>query len=219
LPLPVVVPLVLHHSETGWTAARRLEELFHATLIGDPQILPLIPRLGFVLDDISQLSDEALEARALGLVPALTLWALRDARSPTRLVQSFNHWANAMAELVAAPNGSEALWTIFRYIALVADDSVSDTLSRAFDAAKPEVKEAIMTLAERWQAEGEARGIAKGKAEGKAEMLSRLLLLKFGHLPDDAQQRLGQAAEAQLDLWTERLLTAETLADVMVSES
>jgi len=108
LPLSVVVPLVLHHSETGWTAAKTLEELFDETLVNDPEILRLIPRLGFVLDDISHLSDEALADRALGVVPALTLWALRDARSPTRLVQSLDHWASAMAELLLAPNGREA---------------------------------------------------------------------------------------------------------------
>ena len=219
LPLPVVVPLVLHHSETGWTAAKTLEELFDESLVADPEILPLIPRLGFVLDDISQLSDEALEERALGLVPSLTLWALRDARSPARLVRSFSHWANAMAELLAAANGKEAIWTIFRYIALVADDSVVGILGRALDAAQPEVKEAIMTLAERWQAEGEARGLLKGKAEGKAEVLRKLLTLKFGELPAAALQLLSQADETQLERFIERLLTAETLDAVLLSQN
>jgi hypothetical protein len=218
LPLPVVIPVVLHHSETGWTAARSLEQLFDETLVRDPQIRPLIPRLSFVLDDISRLSDEALAERALGLVPALTLWAFRDARNPARLLGSFHHWANAMAELLAAPNGREALWTIFRYISSVADYSVTDTLSQALESTKPGVKDAMTTMAERWQAEGEARGLAKGKAEGKAELLRKLLTLKFGELSDDAQQRLARASEIQLDRLTERLLAADTL-DAVLSEA
>jgi len=120
-----------------------------------------------------------------------------------------------MAELLRAPNGREALWTIFRYISLVADDSVASTLSQALDSAEPEVKEALMTLAEKWKAEcearGEARGEAKGKIEGKIETLRKQLTLKFGELPEAAALRLASASEAELDLWVERVLTADTL--------
>jgi len=125
LPLPVVIPVVLHHSEGRWSPARRLEDLFDGDLVTRAALHELIPRLSFVLDDLSELPDEVLESRALGLVPSLTLWALRDARNPARLLQSIEHWANAMAELLRAPNGREALGTLFRYITLVADDSLA----------------------------------------------------------------------------------------------
>jgi hypothetical protein len=75
------------------------------------------------------------------------------------------------------------------------------------------VKEAIMTAAEKWVAEGEARGIAKGKAE----LLRKLLTLKFGELSEEAQQTLARASEIQLDRWTERILSAETLDAVIRS--
>jgi predicted transposase/invertase (TIGR01784 family) len=215
LPLPVVVPLVLHHSESGWSAALRLEELFDGQLIQAAGIAELIPRLSFVLDDLSQITDEQLESRALGLLPALSLWALRDARNPVRLVQSLGHWAAAMAELLRAPNGREALWTLFRYISLVADDSVATTLSQALDAAQPEVKEALMTLAEKWKAEGEAKGIAKGEAKGRMETLRKQLTLKFGELPESAARRLASASEAELDRWVELVLAADTLDAVL----
>jgi flagellar biosynthesis/type III secretory pathway protein FliH len=93
-----------------------------------------------------------------------------------------------MAELLHAPNGREALWTLFRYIAAVADDSIAQTLTAALEAAEAEVKDALMTIAEKWKAEGEAKGRAegeaKGRAEGKAETLRKLLTLKFGALPE-----------------------------------
>jgi len=69
----------------------------------------LVPRLSFVLDDLSHVSDAELESRVLGLVPALTLWALRNARTPERLERSIQHWAKALGELWAAPNGAEAV--------------------------------------------------------------------------------------------------------------
>jgi Putative transposase, YhgA-like len=103
LPLPLVIPVVLHHSETGWSFTRRLEELFDSELLSRADVCELVPRLSFVLDDLSHLTDEQLESRALGLMPALTLWALRDSRSPERLARSFGHWASAMADLCGRP--------------------------------------------------------------------------------------------------------------------
>jgi predicted transposase/invertase (TIGR01784 family) len=235
LPLPVVVPVVLHHGEAGWSVAARLEDLFDHQLVQDAGLTELIPRLGFVLDDLTHVTDEELERRALGLLPLLTLWALHDARSPERLARSLRRWAGAMAELVGAPNGREALWTLFRYIAVVADDSMAATLSTALDAAEPEVKDTLMTLAEKWKAEGEAKGRtegeakgrtegeakgrtegeAKGRTEGKAETLRKLLTLKFGELSERAALRIASASEAELDRWVERVLTADTLAAVV----
>jgi hypothetical protein len=63
LPLPLVVPIVLHHSDRGWTAATRLEELFDSALAEDRELGAFVPHLSFVLDDISQLSAEALCGR------------------------------------------------------------------------------------------------------------------------------------------------------------
>ena len=155
LPLPVVVPVVLHHSESGWSVATRLEDLFDCQLVEEAGLSEFIPRLSFMLDDLSRVTDNELEQRELGLVALLTLWLLRDARSPTRLVKSADRFARAMADLLETPNGLEAFATLFRYIGLVADDSAAITLSQAIEAAKPEAKEPIMTLAEKWKAEGE----------------------------------------------------------------
>ena len=213
LPLPIVIPVVLHHGEAGWSGPARVEELFDTELVAEAGLSDLVPRLSFILDDLSHVTDDELERRALGLVPVLTLWALRDARNPTRLSMSLGRWAATMATLLQAPNGREALWTIFRYIALVADDTVVGTLSKALDAAQPEVKDALMTLAEKWQAEGEARG----RSKEKAETLRKLLTLKFGELTEPVVHRIATASDAELDRWVERVLTADTLDQVIGS--
>ena len=215
LPLPLVLPVVLHHGEQGWASARRMEELFDLQLVREACVDELIPRLSFVLDDLSKVSDAELGTRALGLVPLLTLWALRDARSPERLVQSVGHWAAALGQLLAAPNGREALWTLFRYIAVVSDDSVTTTLAQALETTQPQVKDALMTIAEKWIAEGEAKGRVEGRVEGKADILGKQLTLKFGSTPDEAVRRITGASEADLDRWLERVLTAATIDAVL----
>lgn len=45
-------------------------------------------------------------------------------------------------------------------------------------------------------------------------MLAKLLVLKFGPLPEAIQARLATASVSDLDRWTERVLFAPSLADV-----
>ena len=56
---------------------------------------------------------------------------------------------------------------------------------------------------------------ATGKAEGKAELLLRQLELRFGQLPLDVPHRVREATAEQLELWTERVLTAPNLESVL----
>jgi predicted transposase/invertase (TIGR01784 family) len=220
LPLPVVIPVVLHHGESGWSVATRLEDLFDQQLIAETGIAELIPRLSFVLDDLGKVTDDELERRALGLLPTLTLWAFRDVRNPARLARSLWRWVAAMTELGNAPNGREALWTILRYIAVVADTSVATTFSEAIAIAQTDMKdESMTTIAEMWEAQGEARGRAegeaRGRAEGKADTLRKLLTLRFGELSEATELRLAHASESELDRWVERVLTANSLGDAI----
>ncbi len=66
LPLPLVVTVVLHHSETGWTAGTGLTDLFDSDLALLTAVAPFVPQLRFVLVDISGLTDDELSARSLG---------------------------------------------------------------------------------------------------------------------------------------------------------
>jgi hypothetical protein len=117
-----------------------------------------------------------------------------------------------MAELGRAPNGREALWTIFRYIAVVADRSAATSFSQAVATAQTETKDPLMTtIAEMWEAQGEARG----RAQGKADTLRKLLTLKFGELSEATEHRIASASESELDGWVERVLTADSLTDVV----
>ena len=68
-------------------------------------------------------------------------------------------------------------------------------------------------------AEGQRKGLAEGKREGLAEgqrsTLLRQLRARFGALPADVTARVRAAGAAQLDVWTDRVLTAPTLSAVL----
>lgn len=54
----------------------------------------------------------------------------------------------------------------------------------------------------------------EGRAEGKRQSLLELLTFKFGELPAEAQARVAAGREADVKLWLERVLTAQTLAAI-----
>src|SRR5690606_424502 len=53
LPLPVVIPAVVHHSETGWTSPLDLHSLFDPEVLSIPAVRELVPQMSFLLDDVS----------------------------------------------------------------------------------------------------------------------------------------------------------------------
>lgn len=75
----------------------------------------------------------------------------------------------------------------------------------------------VDTWFEQWKREGLEEGREEGRAEGQAKTLGKQLQLKFGQLPDAISQKLQQASEAELDLWTERILFAESLDAVFTA--
>ena len=63
--------------------------------------------------------------------------------------------------------------------------------------------------------EGKQEGRQEGQQEGEARLLRRLLTLRFGPLPDWAEQQLSQATTEQLEAWAVRVLDANSLESVL----
>lgn len=93
LPLPVILPVVVHHSDSGWTAARSFQALFAHGLIARPEISRHLPAFDFVLDDLSRLSPEDILSRArerADQAAVLVLLALRHGRNLEEFLQSLS---------------------------------------------------------------------------------------------------------------------------------
>jgi predicted transposase/invertase (TIGR01784 family) len=231
LPLPIVIPIVLHHGASGWRGATSTLELFDQELVERTGAGPFVPQMSFVLDDLMGLSNEALAARNLDDLSALALWSMRDARTARRLLISLKFWAPRLERL--AQKDAEALEHILRYLWLVVPDADLDSFLSALHTAAPATEPLTMTIAEQLEARGIAKGRAEGRAEGKAEgkaegraegkaegraeglrrALTHLLTLKFGVI-DSVSARIEHAREEQLLFWSERVLSAASLAEV-----
>jgi predicted transposase YdaD len=72
-----------------------------------------------------------------------------------------------------------------------------------------------MTIAEQLRQEGREQGREQGRTAGKRETLRKQLSLKFGQLDTATWDRIEAADEAALERFTERVLSASTLDEVL----
>ncbi len=68
---------------------------------------------------------------------------------------------------------------------------------------------------EQGRQEGEQSGIQQGMQRGEARILTRQLTMRFGALTEVIRQRIDAADADTLLKWSERVLTAQNLDDVL----
>ena len=210
--LPPILPIVVHHSPTGWTAPVAFEDLLDA----DTELLdafgPYLPRFRFLLDDLSSQTDADLRARtqmtAGGRVAILSLKHGRDQVALRIRVLSPDG---------RAPAARDVLVSVLRYILETSRADPATLRELLARQVGREAAEEIMTTAEMLRREGEARGEARGELKGKRGTLLLLLRQRFGRLPAAAVARVNEAGTGELDAWSGRVLTASSLEDVLAA--
>lgn len=80
-------------------------------------------------------------------------------------------------------------------------------IARWVTAIGPEAEKVQMTVAEQLRREGSLRG--------KADTLLKQLRLRFGQIDIEQEHRVLRATPEQLEVWLERILTAESAEDVV----
>jgi hypothetical protein len=183
---------------------------------------------GFILDDLSQATDEDLESR--GRVIALALWALRDARNAERFLRHLAAWAGQFQGLVLDPQTADAAFVILRYIAEVLGQEHLETLKTRILELAPATENTMLTIAQAYELKGLEKGLVKGREEGLEKGLEKglergreeglrglvelQLAQKFSPLPDEARARLQAASKDDLERFAGRILQAETLDEI-----
>ena len=155
---------------------------------------------------------------ALSQLVLLALKHIRDGDIARRLPQ----WGGIFRAAVEG-SGFDALIRILMYISESVEQVSLDDLQWTGDSVGVSAEEVAMTLAEKLRQEGREQGREQGRKEGRKEgrvqTLLRLLALRFGNVPAQVAARLKEAKLADLELMTERVLTAATLDEVLNSPS
>ena len=222
--LPMVVPVVLYNGAEPWVEATSMQELYDV----DDELLaalqPHVVSFEFLLDDLPTHEDHGLVGRiTMTALSRLVLLCLKHARDNRHLRDLLLGWLSELHEMFGGKDVSEAVHAVSRYILEVSDHIDTRELADIFErAGGARAKEAVMTagqqLIEQGRKEGRKEGREEGREEGVAEgerrVVRRVLEARFGPLPSEAQAKLECATGAQLERWSERLLTAATIDDV-----
>jgi predicted transposase/invertase (TIGR01784 family) len=246
--LPIIIPMVMYHGpEGGWTAPRRVEELFHLPSEQAELWRARVPRFEHLVDDLTAEREEALRARGGPPLVPLALLLLRSGRSE-QLAVLLEGWTPLLAEVLDAPEGLEQLRAIVHYLLRVGVEAALEALRRVLDSIPGEqrAEDAMRTMADalieqgherglqegmqkglaegqsRGLVEGQARGLAEGQAQGlargRAESVLRLLAVRGIAVDERARALILSCRDLdRLDQWLERSVSATSLADVLAT--
>jgi predicted transposase/invertase (TIGR01784 family) len=231
--LPVIVPIVLYHGAEPWSAPIAFDALFDLPEAMRTALAPHLVRFTYLIDDLSEIPDDQLRARAMmTALGRLVEACFKHGRTRADFLEVLNDWAGVMREVVSAPDGLEALMLVMRYILLVNDHVEPETLQAFLERwAGPEAKDTIMTAGERLIQQGVEQGIQQGVEQGIRQgiqqgmqqgveqgergLLLRQLRKRFGQVSAEVEQRLATATAAQIDVWAERVLSAASLTELL----
>jgi len=160
LPLCPLVPLVVYHGESGWTAARSMRELVRTPKgLADYQI-----NFEFLLLDLSQLSDEEISG---GPVLRSTLRLLKYSRS-AYLASKLGEILELLASSLPAGRLSGWIQAIGVYVMSVNKNIDSQQYKQTLKSVFPTQFEPG-SLADRLLIQGRKEGREKGREEGREE--------------------------------------------------
>jgi predicted transposase/invertase (TIGR01784 family) len=199
--LPLILPVVVHHGAAPWPYPDEFAELFGPC---PGQLAPFVPHFRHALVDLVLIPDAELsrdpELQALLLVMKRIQQPDLERRIAELLVV-----VSVLDEMV--------LWTVLEYVSRrIGQEKL---IAAAVEVSRHDDGDRMSTFKEFAAEYLQKRGRAEGKAEGKADTLMRLLVRRFGPLPEAARRRIEAADIATLDRWLDRVIDAPDLDGVL----
>ena len=112
--IPVIVPVVLAHADGGWRAPVSMHELYALPDDLMSSVASCVPQFRFVLDDLSERSDEELMTRTSQALGIMALLLMRHVRDKQDLSEKFREWEALSRAVWGAPDGRAALGMLVR---------------------------------------------------------------------------------------------------------
>lgn len=222
--LPPVLPIVLYNGDPRWQAPADIADLITPVPGGLERYRPHLHYL--LLDEGSYHDHELASLRNL----SATLFRLENSRTPEdvqQVLQALIDWLQSSEQDHLRRAFTIWLKKVFLpgRMPEVAFDEIQD-LQEVHSMLAERVKEWTKNWEQQgiekgWREgrqegrqEGLQEGLQKGKLEGEMDLLLRLLEWRFGVVSETINARVKQADSPTLQLWSKRILTAQTIEEV-----
>jgi predicted transposase/invertase (TIGR01784 family) len=202
--MPAIVPLLVHHSKTGWTAQTSFQNVVAWDESMKDELWRYVQSFDMRVVDLHEASPTNLDPTELTAYAKVVLAALGAAGDQARLRLALGELRAELVELLHGEGDRDAFDALVVYL-VEAYKGLTDeqAVEMVESAAGPEGKEVIVTWTERVE--------ARGRAKGLLEQLEK----RFGPVPAEVRAKVQAADEATLSRWTLRVLDASSLAQVL----
>ena len=224
---PAIHSVVVYTGQRPWTAPRKLTDVYG---LSDSTVETMgsgFPQLQYDLMDLSQTDEQALLKSDQPEVNKLALLLLKNARHSVDLPKQMGTWRIEFRKVYAKQGQDAVLPLLFYCLTTNPHLDLDDIMELAHSIFEPhqaqamqgELQGAWYRHADKCRQEGLQKGRQEGRQEGheagQRELLQRLLVAKFGALSTQLTSVLQTATSDQLTRWSERLLTADSLDEVL----
>ncbi|MBF0426544.1 MAG: Rpn family recombination-promoting nuclease/putative transposase [Magnetococcales bacterium] len=202
--LPAVVPMIFYHGEQEWHVPKEFITLVDA----DQALHPWLMNTRFVTANLGKVEDARIARHARLRVGLLALkYGTRDPKAQREALEAI------VSALVEAP---ELLVPIVIYLLTTFPDLDREAVRGIVIRVCPREETEMMSQFAREIVEQNKQVWRKeGRQEGAAAILLRLLKQRFGpQLPGWVDERVRTADAATIELWGDRILTAQSLEEV-----
>jgi predicted transposase/invertase (TIGR01784 family) len=210
--LPPIIPVIVYHGKDGWAYDLNFMDLFESEIPDSVKLY--LPNFQHVLCDLTILTDQDIKGT---IITQVTMKLLKYISDPT-LAERLPSILKLVEELSEQDTDLQYLYTVLRYVSSASDigkDELGAIVRQTFLATGDK---AMASAAEEWILEGEQRGEIRGEIrgelKGQAKVLANQIKLKFGRVSSNSKGKLESATSEQLMLWSERILSAESLNEL-----
>jgi len=210
--LPPIVPLVLYHGASAWTAATSLSELFSVPPEALASLRPHLPDFQMVLNDLSQYSDA--QVRDGGLAGGARLLFKHIQELADDADGSGATWMASVVVRVAAAEGLMAARLVVEYLLVAKAPEPEQLAELVKPALGSEGAKMVMSTADRLRAEGRREGRREGLVPAR-RLFVALAEERYGPLPTPLRQQVDEASLEALEGLTEALLRGSSLEDLL----
>ena len=211
--IPAVIPVVIYHGSSPWSAPTTLTDLYQLPGPSGAALAGIVPSLRLLIDDLSQVADDDLRQRpgpVLGRCALIVMRHAQDlltAKDPATVLRSL---AQSLRDLLQQVRDRTGRTVVFRYILEITELELAEGERILVEAMPEPVKEDVVTMADQLRAQGRQ----EGRLEGERRLVLRQLRKRFGALTPEQEQRVTQGTEQQLEVWADRVLSASSLDEV-----
>lgn len=214
--LPIIIPLLIYHGKESWNIKTTLGEMIKGYEELPKDVQKFIPDYEYLLYDISRYTDEEIKGEAQ-LRILISIFRDIFTKDNKGLLESIYRAAEYLRELDDKQTGIEYFETFMRYVLNAGQKLTNEDVNEIIEkiaSGFPEGSEVVMTLAEKLREEGREEGETRGETKALLKTATKLLIKKFGAIPEEVKMKISQLDTLTLELIIDDILEYTSLDDI-----